>query len=115
MTVRTKPQAMTLTQAAAERIQELLDASDKPVTGLRVGIKNTGCSGMSYSMDYAENPEPLDEVVEDKGVKIYIESKSLMFLLGTELDFVTDQFGAHFSFKNPNEAGRCGCGESFHI
>tara|TARA_Y100001936_G_C15633284_1_gene437651 strand:- start:41 stop:295 length:255 start_codon:yes stop_codon:yes gene_type:complete len=78
-----RPRVLSLTQAAADRIQELLEASDKPVTGLRVGIKNTGCSGMSYSMDYAQEPEPHDEVVEDKGVKLYIEAKSIMFLIGT--------------------------------
>lgn len=115
MTDTNRPQPMRLTQAAAARVKELMAASDKPVKGLRVGIKNTGCSGMSYVMDYAEEKAPHDEVVEDQGVTIFIDAKSVMFLLGTEMDFVEDQFGAHFTFNNPNESGRCGCGESFHI
>lgn len=108
-------QAMSLTQAAADQIKVLMEKSDEDVIGLRVGIKTTGCSGMSYAMEYATEIKDHEEVVEDKGVKIIIDPKSIMFLIGTEMDYVTDRFGAHFTFNNPNEAGRCGCGESFHV
>lgn len=108
-------QAMSLTQAAADQIKTLMEGSADPVIGLRVGIKTTGCSGMSYAMEYATEIRDHEEVVEDKGVKIIIDPKSIMFLIGTEMDYVTDRFGAHFTFNNPNEAGRCGCGESFHV
>ncbi len=104
---------MTLTEAAAGRAQELLSASDK--AALRVGVKNGGCAGMSYTLEFADAIGPYDEVVEDKGVKIVIDPKALMFLLGTEMDFETDKLGAGFIFKNPNQTGSCGCGESVSI
>lgn len=107
--------AMTFTDKAAERIKELMSEAGSDVVGLRVGVKSTGCSGMSYYMDYATDVKAFEETTEDHGVKIIIDPKSLMFLLGTEMDYVEDKFGSHFEFKNPNEAGRCGCGESFHV
>lgn len=105
---------LTLTDKAATRVQELMTASNGK-NGLRVGVKNTGCSGLSYVMDYADEPGPFDEVMESNGVKLFIESKSLMFLLGTQMDYVEGDFGSHFTFTNPNETGRCGCGESFSV
>lgn len=108
-------QPITLTDKALERVKSLLEQSTEPAVGLRVGVNSTGCSGMSYFMEYATEVKDFEEVAEVQGIKIIIDPKSIMFLIGTELDFVEDQFGAHFSFKNPNEAGRCGCGESFHV
>src|SRR5271163_3301817 len=103
---------MTLTDAAATRVQEIISASGKPVAGLRVGVKNGGCAGMSYTVEFAEDVKPFDEVVEDKGVKILIDGKALMFLLGTVLDYETTKLSSTFTFKNPNQISACGCGES---
>jgi iron-sulfur cluster assembly protein len=104
---------MKLTEAAAHRAQELLSASEK--TALRVGVKNGGCAGMSYTLEFADAIGAYDEVIEDKGVKIVIDPKALMFLFGTELDFETNKLGAGFIFNNPNQTGSCGCGESVSI
>jgi len=104
---------LSLTEAAAERARELLSASDK--VALRVGVKNGGCAGMSYTLEFADAIGPYDEVVEDKGVKIVVDPKALMFLLGTEMDFETNKLGAGFTFNNPNQTGSCGCGESVSI
>ncbi len=104
---------MSLTEAAARRAQELLSASEK--AALRVGIKNGGCAGMSYTLDFADEIGPYDEVVEDKGVKIVIDPKALMFLFGTQMDFEATKLGAGFIFNNPNQTGSCGCGESVSI
>jgi iron-sulfur cluster assembly protein len=104
---------MTMTEAAAARVRALMD--DRAIAGLRVGVKNGGCAGMSYTLDYAEAIGPYDEVVEDKGVKIIVDPKALMFLFGTEMDFQTDKIGSGFIFKNPNQTGACGCGESVAI
>ena len=106
---------MSLTEAAAERVKALMSSRTEPATGLRIGIRTGGCSGMAYSMEFAEDKEPLDEVVEEKGVKLFVDSKALMFLIGTEMDYVEDKLQSGFVFNNPNEKGRCGCGESFHI
>lgn len=106
---------MSLTEAAAERVKHLLETRAEPATGLRIGIRTGGCSGMAYSMEFAGDKEPLDEVVEEKGVKIFVDSKALMFLIGTEMDYIEDKLQSGFVFNNPNEKGRCGCGESFHI
>ena len=106
---------ITLTDAAAERVQRLIDRSDKPVLGLRVGINTRGCSGLSYEVEYAEEQKKFEEVVEDKGVRIFIDPTAIMFLIGSEMDYVEDKFQSGFVFRNPNEKGRCGCGESFHI
>ncbi len=104
---------MTLTQAAADRVRTLM--ADRAIAGLRVGVKNGGCAGMSYTLDYAEAIGPYDEVVEDRGVKIIVDPKALMFLFGTEMDFPTDKIGSGFTFNNPNQTGACGCGESVAI
>ncbi len=107
--------AMTMTERAAERARELIAASATPIVGLRVGIKNGGCAGMSYTLEFAGTKDPLDEVVEDKGVTILIDSKALMFLLGTQLDYETTKLASTFTFKNPNQVSACGCGESVSI
>ena len=105
---------MSLTEMAAERVKYLMKTRTEPATGLRIGIRTGGCSGMAYSMEFAAEKEPLDEVVEEKGVKLFVDSKALMFLIGTEMDYVEDKLQSGFVFNNPNEKGRCGCGESFH-
>jgi iron-sulfur cluster assembly protein len=106
---------ITLTDAAAQRVATLMKASDKPVLGLRVGVKTRGCSGLSYFVEYAEEKKKFEDVIEDKGVKIFIDPTAVMFLLGSEMDYVEDKFQTGFVFTNPNEKGRCGCGESFHV
>ena len=108
-------QVMTLTDAAAARVRELTEAAGRPIAGLRVGVKNGGCAGMSYTMELADEASPLDEVVEDKGVKLLIDPKAVLFLLGAEMDFRVDRLSATFSFRNPNETSACGCGESVAI
>jgi iron-sulfur cluster assembly protein len=112
---RERPKAVRLSDAAATRIQEIMASSDGKYQGVRVGVVNGGCAGMSYTMDYAEEIKPLDEVVEDKGVRIYIEPKAILFLIGTEMDFVREKLGARFVFNNPNQTAACGCGESVSI
>lgn len=109
------PPVVTLSDAAAARVRDLMTQSDKPVQGLRVGVKSRGCSGMSYFVEYADAPKPFEDVVEDKGVKIFVDPASTMFLLGTQMDYREDKLQSGFVFVNPNETGRCGCGESFHI
>ncbi len=109
------PPMITLTEAAAERVKRLIAQSDKPVLGLRVGISTRGCSGLSYKVEYAEQKKQFEELVEDKGVKIFIDPTAVMFLIGSEMDYVEEKFQTGFVFSNPNEAGRCGCGESFHV
>ncbi len=106
---------ITMTDAAAQRVKELIDRSDKPVLGLRVGVNSRGCSGLSYVVEYAEERKRFEDIVEDKGVKIFIDPTAVMFLLGSEMDYVEDKFHTGFVFNNPNEKGRCGCGESFHV
>ena len=110
-----RPKVVTLTDAAAARIKEIIAGSDKPIAGLRVGVKKGGCAGMEYMMEYAEAASPGDEVIEDKGVAIFVEPKAVLFLLGTEMDFKRDKFSATFVFNNPNQTGACGCGESVAI
>ncbi len=109
---RPRPQVMKLTDAAADRIKAIMAKADKPFAGVRVGVKNGGCAGMAYTMEYAENAEKFDEVVEDKGVKLLIDPKAVMFLLGTEMDFKVDKLSSTFVFNNPNQTSACGCGES---
>jgi iron-sulfur cluster assembly protein len=106
---------MTLTDAAANRVKDIMSRSDKPLAGVRVGVKNGGCAGMSYTMEYADSVNPLDEVIEDKGVKVLIDPKAVLFLLGTEMDFQTTKLASQFVFKNPNQTSACGCGESVAI
>ena len=112
---RPKPQVMRLTAAAAARVKDILAKADRPVVGLRVGITKGGCAGMTYTMEYADAVAPADEVVEDKGVKILVDPKAVLFLLGTEMDFKTDKLSAQFVFNNPNESSACGCGESVQL
>jgi iron-sulfur cluster assembly protein len=109
---RPRPQVVRLTDAAAERIKTVMAKADRPIAAVRVGVKNGGCAGMSYTMEYAESPHPRDEVVEDKGVKLLIDPKAVLFLLGTEMDFKVDKLSAGFVFNNPNQTSACGCGES---
>jgi iron-sulfur cluster assembly protein len=106
---------MRLTDAAADRIKAIMASADKPFVGVRVGVKNGGCAGMAYTMEYAEKPEKFDEVVEDKGVKLLIDPKAVMFLLGTEMDFKVDKLSSTFVFNNPNQTSACGCGESVQL
>ncbi|MCT8974443.1 Fe-S cluster assembly scaffold SufA [Microbaculum marinisediminis] len=114
-TPRPRPKVVTLTEAAAERVREIIANSDKSIVGVRVGVKNGGCAGMSYTMEYAEDVAAFDEVVEDKGVKVLIDPKAVLFLLGTEMDFQVDTLSARFVFNNPNQTSACGCGESVAI
>jgi iron-sulfur cluster assembly protein len=109
---RPRPQVMRLTDAAATRIKSILGKAERPIAGVRVGVKNGGCAGMSYTMEYAEAAQPHDEVVEDKGVKLLIDPKAVLFLLGTEMDFRVDKLSSGFVFNNPNQTSACGCGES---
>jgi len=112
---RSRFKVMTLTDAAAARVQEIIEASDGAVAGLRVGVKNGGCAGMSYTMEMAQTIDSTDEVIEDKGVRVLIDPKAVLFLLGTQMDFRTDRLSAGFVFVNPNETSACGCGESVAI
>ena len=108
-------QAMTVTEAAAQRIQALLAKRGKPSVGIRVGVRSRGCSGLTYTLEYADEKGKFDEVVQQKGVTILIDPKATMFIIGTEMDYVEDKLQSGFTFRNPNEKGRCGCGESFHV
>jgi iron-sulfur cluster assembly protein len=108
-------QVMSLTDAAAERVRETIAMAEKPILGIRVGVRNGGCAGMSYTLVYAEAKNPLDEVIEEKGVTILVDPKAVLFLLGTEMDVKTDVFSSTFVFRNPNETSACGCGESVAI
>ena len=112
---RPKPQVVRLTEAAAERIKAVMAKADRPIEAVRVGVKNGGCAGMSYTMEYADKVNPLDEVVEDKGVRILIDPKAVLFLLGTEMDYKADKLSAQFVFNNPNQTAACGCGESVQL
>lgn len=106
---------ITISDAAAQRIKVLMAEREKPAKAIKVGIRTRGCSGLSYTIEYADEIEKYDEVVEDKGVKVLIDPKAIMFLLGTEMDFVEEKLKSGFIFNNPNEKGRCGCGESFNV
>jgi iron-sulfur cluster assembly protein len=106
---------MSLTDAAAARVREIIDDSDRPVVGVRVGIRNAGCAGQSYSLSYVEAPIAGDDHVSDKGVEVYIEPKASLFLLGTVMDFEESKLSSGFTFKNPNQVGECGCGESVQL
>src|ERR1700712_3437888 len=112
---RPRPQVMRLTDAAATRIRELTLRPDSEIVGLGAGIKNGGCAGQSYTVEYAHDVRPTDEVVEDKGVKILVEPKAVLFLLGTEMDYKSDKMQSQFIFNNPNQTGACGCGESVQL
>ena len=112
---RPRPQVIRLTDAAADRIKYVMANAAKPVVGVRVGVKNGGCAGMAYTMEYAESVAKFDEVVEDKGVKVLIDPKAVLFLLGTQMDYKTDKLAAQFVFNNPNQTSACGCGESVQL
>jgi len=109
---RPKPSVLSVTDAAAERIREIIARADKPVAGVRLGVKKGGCAGMTYTMDVAETTAKGDEVVETKGVRVLVDPAAVLFLLGTEMDFTIDKLSARFVFRNPNETSACGCGES---
>ena len=108
-------QVITLSDRAAERVKEIIASSKEPIVGVRVGVESGGCAGMSYVIEYAKNVNPNDEIIEDKGVKVLIDPKAIMYLLGTEMDYKKEELSSTFIFKNPNETERCGCGESFKI
>ena len=108
-------QVITLSDNAANRIKEIMSNNEKNSIGVRVGVKSGGCAGMSYMMEYIKDVKPNDEVIEDKGVKLFVDPGAIMYLLGTEMDYKKEQFSSSFSFKNPNETERCGCGESFKV
>ena len=108
-------QVIKLSDNAANRIKEIMSKAESSAIGVRVGVKSGGCAGMSYVMEYAKEAKKNEEVIEDKGVKVFIDSNAIMYLLGTELDYKTDKFSSQFVFKNPNETERCGCGESFKV
>ena len=106
---------LTLTDAAADRVKDIMAKADRPIAGVRVGVKNGGCAGMSYTMEYAEAGKPGEDVVEDKGVKVFVDPKAVLFLLGTQMDFQTTKLASQFVFNNPNQTSSCGCGESVAI
>ena len=108
-------QVIKLSDNAANRIKEIMSKAESSTIGVRVGVKSGGCAGMSYIMEYAKEAKNNEEVIEDKGVKVFIDSNAIMYLLGTEMDYKTDKFSSQFVFKNPNETERCGCGESFKV
>jgi iron-sulfur cluster assembly protein len=110
--LRPRPQVMRLTDAAAARIKDILGRADRPIAGVRVGVKNGGCAGMSYTLEYVESANPTDEIVDDKGVRLLVDPKAVLFLLGTEMDFMVDKLSSGFVFNNPNQTSACGCGES---
>ena len=112
---RPRPKVVTLSEAAATRVREIMDRADEPYAGLRVGVKNGGCAGQEYVLEYAKSADPLDEVVEDKGVTILIEPKAVLFLIGTEVDYEVSRLASKFVFRNPNQTDACGCGESVTI
>lgn len=108
-------QIITLSDSAAKRVQELISARATPPLGLRIGVKTKGCNGLAYTIEYTDEEHKGDEMLVDKGVKIFIDPKAVMFVIGTEMDFVEEDLQSGFTFRNPNEKGRCGCGESFHV
>ena len=112
---RPRPQVMSVTPAAAERVKALIEGRGKPTVGIRIGVRSKGCSGMSYTLEFAESQQPMDEIVDTQGVKLLIDPKASLFLIGTEMDYEEEKLKSGFVFRNPNEKGRCGCGESFHV
>ncbi|MBN8958212.1 MAG: Fe-S cluster assembly scaffold SufA [Rhizobiales bacterium] len=112
---RAKLQVMSLTDAAATRVRDIMAKADRPVAGIRVGISKGGCAGMSYKVEYAEAAKPGDEIVEDKGARVFVDPTAILFLLGTQMDYKVDKLAAQFVFNNPNQTSACGCGESVAI
>lgn len=106
---------MTLTDAAAVQVQRLLESRGRPSAGIRIGMKTKGCSGLSYTLEYADAQNEFDKVIEEKGVTLFVDPKAVMFIIGTEMDFIEEKTQSGFVFRNPNEKGKCGCGESFHV
>lgn len=115
MARRPRPKVVTLTDAAAARMQEIMDGADEKFIGVRIGVKNGGCAGMEYEMSYATEAKPLEEIVEENGIKVLIDPKAILFLIGTEIDFVAEKLSQRFVFNNPNQTDACGCGESVTI
>ena len=111
-TTRPKIKAITLTDRAADRVREIMESSDREILGVRLSLKSGGCAGFTYDMAYADEINPMDEVVEDKGVRVLIDPKAILYMLGTEMDYEESRFTSGFVFNNPNEADKCGCGES---
>ena len=112
---RPRPKVVTLTEPAAARVKEIMAKAERPYVGLRVGVKNGGCAGQEYLLEYAEAAQPLDEVVEDKGVTILVDPAAILFLIGSEIDYETSRLASKFVFRNPNQTDACGCGESVTI
>lgn len=112
---RPRPQLMTVTPLAAERVKALIDGRGKPTAGIRIGVRTKGCSGLSYTLEFADKQEPMDEVIEAHGIRLLVDPKASLFLIGTEMDYEEEKLKSGFVFRNPNEKGRCGCGESFHV
>ena len=112
---RPRPQLMTVTPLAAERVKGMIDGRGKPTAGIRIGVRTKGCSGLSYTMEFADKQEPMDEVIEAEGIKLLVDPKASLFLIGTQMDYEEEKLKSGFVFRNPNEKGRCGCGESFHV
>ena len=112
---RPRPQVMAVTPTAAERVKALIEGRGKPTAGIRIGVRSKGCSGLSYTLEFADKQEPMDEVIETQGVKLLVDPKASLFLIGTEMDYEEEKLKSGFVFRNPNEKGRCGCGESFHV
>lgn len=112
---RPRPQLMTVTENAAGRVKALVEGREKPTAGIRIGVRTKGCSGLSYTLEFADKQDPMDEVVETQGIKLLIDPKASLFLIGTEMDYEEEKLKSGFVFRNPNEKGRCGCGESFHV
>ena len=108
-------QIIKLSDNAAKRIKEIMSKADEKTIGVRIGVQSGGCAGMSYIMEYAKEPRPNEEIIEDKGVKVLIDPSAIIYLLGTEMDYKQEKFSSQFVFKNPNETERCGCGESFKV
>jgi len=115
MAPRPRPKVVTLTDAAAVRLREIMEGAKETFIGVRIGVKNGGCAGMEYTMDYATEAKLLEEVVEENGIKVLIDPKAILFLIGSQIDFVTEKLSSRFVFKNPNQTDACGCGESVTI
>ncbi|HBS36401.1 MAG TPA: Fe-S cluster assembly scaffold SufA [Parvularcula sp.] len=115
MTRRPRPKVVTLTDAAAARMKDIMAGAEEKFIGVRIGVKNGGCAGMEYTMDYATEAKPLEEIVVENGIKVLIDPKAILFLIGSEIDFVTEKLSSRFVFRNPNQTDACGCGESVTI